>query len=90
MKVISEYTRESGVRQLERQLGAVARKVARRVAMGDTATTSDKGISADEVRELLGRPKGHPERAPGAGEVGIPTGRDNPTPGGWPGKTFLC
>jgi ATP-dependent Lon protease len=74
MKVISEYTRESGVRQLERQLGAVARKVARRVAMGDTATIDDKVISADEVRELLGRPKVHPERASEQDEVGISTG----------------
>jgi ATP-dependent Lon protease len=74
MKVISEYTRESGVRQLERQLGAVARKVARRVAMGDTATIDDKVISAAEVRELLGRPKVHPERASEQDEVGIATG----------------
>ncbi|AMW05694.1 endopeptidase La [Gemmatimonas phototrophica] len=74
MKVISEYTRESGVRQLERQVGAVARKVARRVAMGDTATIDDKVISADEVRELLGRPKVHPERANEHDEVGISTG----------------
>src|SRR5215213_6357558 len=34
MRVISEYTRESGVRQLERQIGAVARKVARKIAGG--------------------------------------------------------
>ena len=34
VNVIAQYTRESGVRQLERQLGAVARKVARRVAQG--------------------------------------------------------
>ncbi|MEN9509284.1 MAG: hypothetical protein RLZZ621_1847 [Gemmatimonadota bacterium] len=74
MKVISEYTRESGVRQLERQLGAVARKVARRVAMGDEATIADKIISAAEVRELLGRPKVHPERAAEHDEVGISTG----------------
>jgi ATP-dependent Lon protease len=74
MKVISEYTRESGVRQLERQLGAVARKVARRVAMGDTATIDDKVISSDEVRELLGRPKVHPERVAEHDEVGISTG----------------
>ena len=74
MKVISEYTRESGVRQLERQLGAVARKVARRVAMGDTATIDDKVISSDEVRELLGRPKVHPERLAEHDEVGISTG----------------
>ena len=74
MKVISEYTRESGVRQLERQLGAVARKVARRVAMGDTATIDDKVISSDEVRELLGRPKVHPERLAEHDEVGISAG----------------
>jgi len=74
MSVISKYTRESGVRQLERQLGAVARKVARRVATGDNATIEDKIISADEVRELLGRPKVHPERASEQDEVGISTG----------------
>ncbi len=73
-KVISEYTRESGVRQLERQLGAVARKVARRVAMGDTATIDDKVISSNEVRELLGRPKVHPERVAEHDEVGMTTG----------------
>ncbi|MBL0938291.1 MAG: endopeptidase La [Gemmatimonadaceae bacterium] len=74
MKVISEYTRESGVRQLERELGKVARKVARRVAMGDTGTIDDNVISAEEVRELLGRPKVHPERAAEHDEVGISTG----------------
>ena len=74
MSIISKYTRESGVRQLERQLGAVARKVARRVASGDAATIDDKVISADEVRELLGRPKVHPERAKEHDEVGIATG----------------
>ncbi len=74
MSVISQYTRESGVRQLERQLGAVARKVARRVATGDSAAIDDKIISADEVRDLLGRPKVHPERAAEHDEVGISTG----------------
>lgn len=74
MKVISEYTRESGVRQLERQIGAVSRKVARRVATGDTAAIDDNIISAEEVRDLLGRPKVHPERANEHDEVGISTG----------------
>jgi len=74
MSVISKYTRESGVRQLERQLGAVTRKVARRVATGDNATIDDKLITADEVRELLGRPKVHTERAAEHDEVGISTG----------------
>ncbi|HEU4630692.1 MAG TPA: endopeptidase La, partial [Gemmatimonadaceae bacterium] len=74
MSVISRYTRESGVRQLERQLGAVARKVARRIATGDTGVIADNRIDADEVRELLGRPKVHPEQAQAANEVGIATG----------------
>ncbi|MEO7361903.1 MAG: endopeptidase La, partial [Gemmatimonadaceae bacterium] len=74
MKVISEYTRESGVRQLERQLAAVARKVARQVATGNTSTVDDNVISPDEIRELLGRPKVHPEHVGELDEVGISTG----------------
>src|SRR3954462_8713760 len=49
MSVVSNYTRESGVRQLERQLGAVARKVARKIAMGETGAIVDEEITADEV-----------------------------------------
>ncbi len=74
MSIISRYTRESGVRQLERQIGAVARKVARRIAGGDDGVLADSVIDADEVRELLGRPRVHPERAQEENEVGIATG----------------
>jgi len=74
MSVVTHYTRESGVRQLERQLGAVARKVARKIAMGETGPSVDETITADEVRELLGRPRVHPERAQQEAEVGIATG----------------
>ena len=74
MSVVTNYTRESGVRQLERQLGAVARKVARKIAMGETGPIVDETITADEVRELLGRPRVHPERAQKEAEVGIATG----------------
>ncbi len=74
MSVVTNYTRESGVRQLERQLGAVARKVARKIAMGETGPIVDETITAEEVRELLGRPKVHPERAQEENEVGIATG----------------
>ncbi|MEP6904493.1 MAG: endopeptidase La [Gemmatimonadales bacterium] len=74
MSVVTNYTRESGVRQLERQLGAVARKVARKIAMGETGPIVDETITADEVRELLGRPRVHPERAQAEAEVGIATG----------------
>ncbi len=74
VNVISQYTRESGVRQLERQVGAVARKVARRIATGDESVIADNLIDADEVRALLGRPRVHPERAQTENEVGIATG----------------
>src|SRR5690349_6084995 len=37
MEIVSRYTRESGVRQLERQVGAVARKLARKLAAGEEA-----------------------------------------------------
>ncbi len=72
--VISKYTREAGVRQLERQVGAVARKVARRIASGDSKMIDDGTIDADEIRELLGRPKVHPEHAAEENEVGVATG----------------
>ena len=72
--VISNYTRESGVRQLERQIGAVARKVARRLATGDEQMIEDGKIDAQEVRTLLGRPRVHPERAATENEVGVATG----------------
>ena len=69
--VISGYTREAGVRQLERELGKVARKVARQIAAGEVERAV---IAADEVRALVGRPTVHPERAAGQDQVGIATG----------------
>ena len=71
-RVITGYTREAGVRQLERELGRLVRKVARRIAEAD----EDPGkivIEADDVRELLGRPKVRPEQAAEEDEVGIAT-----------------
>ncbi|MFN8582309.1 MAG: endopeptidase La [Gemmatimonadaceae bacterium] len=72
--IVSNYTRESGVRQLEQKIGAVCRKVARQLAAGDGDVLADNVIDADEVRQLLGRPKVHPERAQESNEVGIATG----------------
>jgi ATP-dependent Lon protease len=51
--VIRGYTREAGVRNLEREIGALCRKVARRRAEGDETKVS---ISADTVVEMLGAP----------------------------------
>jgi ATP-dependent Lon protease len=74
MEIVSRYTRESGVRQLERQVGAVARKVARKIASGDTSELTDETVTAEEVGILLGRPRVHPEHAAEENEVGVATG----------------
>jgi ATP-dependent Lon protease len=71
MSVVSNYTRESGVRQLERQIGAVARKLARKIASSEEV---EHTVDAETVRELLGRPRVHPEHALPESEVGIATG----------------
>ena len=52
--IIRGYTREAGVRNLEREIGAVCRKVARRHAEGDTAAVE---VTAETVVEMLGAPK---------------------------------
>lgn len=69
--VISGYTRESGVRQLERELGKLARKVARRIAAGEAEQVT---VDEAQVKELLGRPKVHPEKAMREDQVGVATG----------------
>ena len=78
-EVISSYTHEAGVRQLERELGRMVRKVARELAVApenaeaehDDAPTQ---VGADEVREFLGRPRVRPERALERDAVGVATG----------------
>ncbi|HMB53316.1 MAG TPA: endopeptidase La, partial [Thermoanaerobaculia bacterium] len=70
-EVITGYTREAGVRQLERELGKLARKVARKVAGGEVESLE---VGPDEVRGLLGRPRVHPERAASEDQVGVSTG----------------
>ncbi|HEX4352615.1 MAG TPA: S16 family serine protease, partial [Polyangiales bacterium] len=69
--VISRYTRESGVRQLERRIGAVTRKLARKLAGGEEV---DKTVGPEAVRALLGRPKVRPERLNDSNEIGLATG----------------
>jgi ATP-dependent Lon protease len=74
MAIVSNYTRESGVRQLERQIGAVSRKVARRIAASEDGAPPDGVVTAELVRELLRRPKVRPERAAEEHAVGVATG----------------
>jgi ATP-dependent Lon protease len=70
-EVIAGYTRESGVRQLEREVGRLARKVARKIAAKEVErVVVDKAM----VDDLLGRPKVHPEKAGREDQVGVATG----------------
>ena len=71
LEVIASYTRESGVRQLERELGRLARKIARRIAAGEIATQE---VSQSDVRGLLGRPRVHPEKMAREDQIGTATG----------------
>ncbi|MEO8634354.1 MAG: endopeptidase La [Gemmatimonadales bacterium] len=70
-EVISRYTREAGVRQLEREIGKLSRKVARKIAAKETERVE---ITAEMVDDLLGRPKVHPERAAREDQIGVATG----------------
>jgi ATP-dependent Lon protease len=69
--LIQEYTREAGVRQIERQLGKLARKIARKIAAGEVERLE---IDRAVIRELIGRPRVHPERMAPADVVGVATG----------------
>jgi ATP-dependent Lon protease len=70
--IIEEYTREAGVRGLEREIGSVCRKVARRVAEG----TFERKLTATgpKVRELLGRPRFPADVKRRTKEPGVATG----------------
>jgi ATP-dependent Lon protease len=69
--LISSYTRESGVRKLENQISAISRKLARAYA---SEQQPNPLITADRVRELLGRPRVHPEQVAAQDQVGVATG----------------
>jgi ATP-dependent Lon protease len=70
-EIVASYTREAGVRQLEREIGKLGRKVARKIADGQAERVT---VGAEEVPDLIGRPKVHPERMAGEDQVGVATG----------------
>jgi ATP-dependent Lon protease len=70
--VVSDYTREAGVRQLERELGTVLRKTATRIAAGHQP--KPVVIDAAAVLEALGRPKFYHEAAARTAVPGVATG----------------
>jgi ATP-dependent Lon protease len=70
--VVSEYTREAGVRQLERELGKVLRKTATRIASEQVETPVE--VDVDVVRDALGRQKFFQEAAERTAVPGVATG----------------
>jgi ATP-dependent Lon protease len=70
--VVSEYTREAGVRQLERELGTVLRKTATRIASEDVEPPVE--LDEDAVRDALGRRKYFREVAERTAVPGVATG----------------
>ena len=71
LDIIRSYTREAGVRNLEREISTICRKVARQVADGDDQLTV---VSVDKLHDYLGARKFRYEVAEEADEVGVATG----------------
>ncbi len=70
-EIVRGYTREAGVRNLEREIATVARKVARRIAEGQRDPAR---ITRDKVADLLGRPRFFDEVAERTSRPGVATG----------------
>ncbi|MEE9612977.1 MAG: endopeptidase La, partial [Desulfatiglandales bacterium] len=71
LQTITHYTKESGVRNLERELAAICRKVARKIAEGEKKTTV---VTKGNLHKFLGVPKHLPEEERENNEVGVATG----------------
>jgi ATP-dependent Lon protease len=74
--IIRDYTREAGVRNLEREIGTVCRKIAREVAESSNGARPAKKASISEARvhTLLGRPRFHAETKRRTRQPGVATG----------------
>src|SRR5205807_7567987 len=69
--IILRYTLEAGLRQLERELGSICRKVARRIGEGHKGVIR---VSANNLHEFLGAPKIIPEEVLKRDQIGVATG----------------
>ncbi len=69
--IIAHYTREAGVRELERMIARILRKIARKVAEGETATVT---VHTVDLQDLLGMERFSPERARKLSPPGVATG----------------
>lgn len=70
-QIISEYTSEAGLRNLEREIGSLCRKVARKIAEGKA---SSYRITRNNLSSYLGIPKYYPEMDKEESQVGLSTG----------------
>jgi ATP-dependent Lon protease len=73
-EIIQSYTREAGVRNLEREIGTVCRKLARLVAEDENGTRRRFRVDGRRVRELLGRPRVYAEVKRRTSDPGVVTG----------------
>ncbi len=73
-RIVADYTREAGVRSLERQIGAVARKIAARVATDATGSTEARRVTEQNVPDYLGPPRFHHEVSFRVSRPGVATG----------------
>jgi len=71
LEIIHSYTREQGVRNLEREIASVARKAAKLIVEGEKKTVTVKSC---DIKEFLGKRKIKPERMPNAPLIGIVNG----------------
>jgi ATP-dependent Lon protease len=71
LAIIQRYTQEAGLRQLERELGSICRKVARRIGEGHKGAAR---LSIKNLHEFLGAPKIIPEEVLKKDQVGVATG----------------
>jgi len=69
--IINQYTQEAGLRNLEREIASVCRKVARTVASGEKKI---RKVHTDNIGQLLGRPRVFPEELLKRDQVGVATG----------------
>ena len=74
VEIISAYTREAGVRNLEREIGAICRKLAREVAEASNGSRRRFTVRVKRVHELLGRPRIFAEVKRRTSDPGVATG----------------
>ncbi len=71
MKLIKEYTREAGVRNLEREIASLIRKAAKKIAESDIESVA---VSEKNLKDILGKPKVIPEKLENHDPIGVVNG----------------